>query len=114
MPTPTPTEEQIESVREIARLSSFVDTETKVSSLKNAQWAATLADITEWNKVKNKFTKFQGGRSGVVIDKSDNRLEIRNRVRTRLGLAEVDEYGKEIGCDTTYFPSVVIKTNPQW
>lgn len=114
MPTPTPTEMQIESVREIALLSIFAEAESKINALNDSQWAATVADIAEWAKVKNKFTKIEGGRSGVVIDKEDNRLGIRNRVRVRLGLVEVDENGKMRGNEDFIFPSCTINTKVIW
>ncbi|HEY0428995.1 MAG TPA: hypothetical protein VGC76_14535 [Pyrinomonadaceae bacterium] len=96
MPTPTPTNEQTETVREIAKLSSFADAQERISSLNDEQWAAMLADITAWSSVKNQFTRLKGGRSGVDIDPGRTRMEIRNRVRVRLGLSELTEqYGDE-------------------
>jgi len=89
MPTENPTNDQIESVREIAKLTTFAEAQTLVSSLNNEQWTATLADITLWNSLKNQFTKLKGGRSGVIIDPANSRLEITNRVRNRLGLADI-------------------------
>lgn len=100
MPTPTPTSAQIETVREIVNISSVAETETRIETISDEAWTATIADITEWNKVKNKFTNLSGGPSGVDIDKSRNRLGLRNRVRVRLGLAEVDSYGSDINCHT--------------
>lgn len=84
MPTPTPTAEQIEAVREIALLYSYAQTETLVEALNDASWAATIADIAEWARVKNKHARIKG--DGVEINKDDNRLDITNRVRRRLGL----------------------------
>lgn len=112
MPTPNPTPEEIESVREIARLSSYADSESRISSLNDAQWAATRADITEWAKVKNKHTIIDG--SGVKIDKDRNRLDITNRVRQRFGLSELDKYGTNLDSQSLIFTSCVIPTKPEW
>src|SRR5215204_3718925 len=92
MATFEPTPEEIEAVREIALLYSYEQTEQLIngqpeiadSGLNDAQWAATLADVAEWAKVKNKHTRIDG--DGVKIDKDRNRLDITNRVRLRLGL----------------------------
>jgi hypothetical protein len=81
--------EKIEIVREIIGLSSYSTTETLTGKLEEVQIARTEVDIIEWEKVRNKFTQIEGGRSGVKIDKNDNRLAIRNRVRERLGLPVV-------------------------
>lgn len=80
--------EQIEIVREIIGFTSFSATQTLVEKLEEVQIPRTEADILEWEKVRGKFARIDGGRSGVKIDKDDNRLAIRNRVRTRLGLSE--------------------------
>ena len=91
---PNPNDEQFETLREIALLSSITDAQFYVSGLTQAQWAATLEDLTEWAKVKNKHVQVKGGKFGVVINKNDNRLDIRNRVRGRFGLSQVDAEGR--------------------
>ncbi|MET0754055.1 MAG: hypothetical protein ABWZ66_11805 [Pyrinomonadaceae bacterium] len=108
MPTPTPENEQIESVREIAKLTSFAEAQTLVSSLNDEQWTATLADITLWGTLKNQFTVLKGGRSGVVIDPKESRLEITNRVRNRLGLADIGGETSDFACDN-YTESIPIE-----
>lgn len=80
---------QVEQVREIIGLASLEATAELAARLTVVQIERTAADIAEWEKVRNKFTRIEGGRSGVKIDKEDNRLAIRNRVRERLGLAQV-------------------------
>lgn len=80
------TPEQIETVREIIALGSYSATQTLLSALNAAQEAATIADIAEWDPVKNKFSKLAGGRLGFYSDKEPKRLALRNRVRIRLGL----------------------------
>lgn len=92
MLNPEPTEQQIETVREIAHLSSFKDTEFYLNRLNGAEWNATIQDIAEWAKVKNKHTIIKS--KGLDIDTSRNRLDITNRVRRRFGLSELDENGQ--------------------
>lgn len=83
-----PTPEQIEAVQEIAQLYSFEQSKTLLGKLNDAQWAATLADLEEWAKVKNKHTIIKGG--GVEINKDRNRLDITIRLRRRLQVYPVD------------------------
>lgn len=109
MPTPTPENDQIENVREIARLSSFTESKALVSSLNDEQWAATLADIAAWILLKNQFTNLKGGRSGVDINPGRARAVISKRVRKRLGLSELseaedDSYSNSTGSVPIAFP----------
>jgi hypothetical protein len=114
--------EQIEIVREIIGFSSIPATEALVEKLTEVQIARTEADIAEWEKVRNKFTRISGGRSGVQMDKGDNRLAIRNRVRERFGLplvsslieTETSSYAvytppikKSDCCDDFVFPNCI-------
>lgn len=78
---------QIERVREIIGFVSYSEAAALLSNLTAVQETETAADITEWNLVRNKFTRIVGG--GVEIDKADNRLAIINRLRRRLGLLSV-------------------------
>ena len=79
---------QIEDIREIALLDSYDYAANLCARLNAVQETATVADIAEWQKVRNKFTLIKG--DGVDIDKSRNRLGIINRVRRRLGLPGLD------------------------
>lgn len=94
MLTPVPEADHIEKVREIAHLANRTDAEFYLNRLNQAEWDATLLDITEWGRVKNKHTIIRG--DGVEIDKSVNRLDITNRVRGRFGLKELDAAGRVV------------------
>lgn len=87
-PTPTPSAEQIEAVREIALLYSFAQAEELTNKLNNASWMATIADLAAWAPLKNDHTRIEG--DGVKIDNDRNRLDITNRLRLRLGLNPVE------------------------
>lgn len=106
------TETQVEKVREIVNVSSFAEVKARVDSLNASAWADTVEDIAEWEKVKNKHTKIKG--DGVEIDKSDNRLAIRNRVRVRLGYPEVDEHGQTKESTVFFSPSCTVSKNVTW
>lgn len=81
--------EQIEDLREILGIGSYDQAEALAANLKPVQVTATTADIALWKKVRDKHTRLEGGKAGVFIDKGDNRLAIRNRVRLRCGLLSV-------------------------
>lgn len=81
---------QVEDVREIALLESFAQAETLCSRLNDVQETATVEDIAEWQKIKNKFNRLAGGKLGFYSDKDPKRLAITNRVRRRLGLSGVN------------------------
>lgn len=81
---------QIEDVREIALLDSYAYAQTLCGRLNAVQETATVADIAEWQKVKNKFNKLAGGKLAFYSDKEPKRLAITNRVRRRLGLSGLD------------------------
>lgn len=94
--------EQIERVREIIGCPSFEATETLAGNLNVVQEAATVSDIAEWNKIRNKFSYLDGGKLGLKTDKDPKRLAIRNRVRERLGLFRLTDesdlaYGQDEG-----------------
>lgn len=109
---PNPTEDQIEKVRQIANVASFGEVEIRVNNLNQSAWNETVNDIAEWAKVKNKHTRIEG--DGVKIDKGDNRLDIRNQVRVRLGYEEVDKSGKIPDGMLLFFPSVAVKKQIVW
>jgi len=105
--------ENVEAVREIALLSSYPDASARLGRLEEVQCTATLDDIAEWAKVKNKHTVIKG--DGVEIDKDRNRLDIRNRVRTRFGLPEVDSSGQTVA-ESSFFGgfSGSVRKNISW
>jgi hypothetical protein len=91
--------------------NSYALVESLINAGNDAQWAATLADITEWNtKVRGKYAKVDGR---VKLDPKDREYAIRSRVRTRYGLTElVDESVR--GGLVSLPGSVVLKSSPGW
>lgn len=91
---PVPDAEKIETVREIVNVSSAAEVAGRIAVISQAAWTATLNDVTEWSRLKNKHSVIKG--DGILIDKSVNRLDIRNRLRVRLGYPEVNASGQVI------------------
>ncbi|HLL74813.1 MAG TPA: hypothetical protein VK421_06070 [Pyrinomonadaceae bacterium] len=91
MPTPTQTltPAQIELAREVMGENSYSLVAGLISGgatqgEADAKWAATLADIEEWNAdVRGNHADLDGK---VKMKASDLRAEVRYRVRTRYGL----------------------------
>lgn len=97
-PVPTPTEAQILTTSEIARVS-YEDADTMISAdsvqaVSNAKWAATLLDVASWTTggvgrdagdVK-RVDQIEFFESGAV----NARLAIINAVRMRYGLSRLD------------------------
>jgi hypothetical protein len=108
-------ENEIEKVRQIVNVASFSEVEARVRALNDAAWDETVEDIIEWMKIRNKFGGLSGGRFGIVSNKEGFRLEIRNRVRTRLGYPEVDANG-QVQAETgiLFFGSSSVKKNIVW
>ena len=94
MATPQPNE--IEQVREICRIVSFSEIEKKVISLSEVGWSATLSDLTEYTKVKNKFYQTS---NDIPIEYREKRLAVTNRIRVRLGYSEINENGDLLSVD---------------
>jgi hypothetical protein len=89
-PTPTPTEPQIDKVREIAGENRYATISNLIDNLTDGQWARALELITAWD------TEYAAGESiglqgeGVVLDPHvDAGLDIRSRMRLLLGLPEL-------------------------
>lgn len=91
------TEEQIaeflEDVREIVDVSDSADVALRLSRLSDAGFTATTTrDVPAWQAVVDSNDVIKG--DGIVIDDSKTRLDIRNRVRIRLGYPRVGESGQ--------------------
>lgn len=81
---------EVERVREICGLKSFVQTSDLCTPLIDVQRQATRSDIKAFDKVKDGAVGLDGGRDGVKFSQLDNKEEIRRRLRLRLGLDAVD------------------------
>ena len=83
-PTPTPTDDQIAEVREIAQIRDFQTAADLVNSLNTSDWTRALAALAEWTRIHRKHVKFRG--KGVDLDNERERQQIINEMRVLLGL----------------------------
>lgn len=91
-----PTTTQIEEVRVICRVISFSEIETKVNALSQAGWDATVSDLSEYAKVKNKFYQTS---ADIPLEYAEKRLAVANRIRVRLGYSEINENGDSLSVE---------------
>lgn len=89
MPSPTPTDEDINFVREVAGESDAAYIGTLIDNLNDAQWDRALTLVDEWNKVTpGDLVALRGGRDGVQLSDQEGLDDIRRRMRLLLGLPE--------------------------
>jgi hypothetical protein len=112
---PAPNEQSIEKIRTIARLKSYTQAATLVAALNASQWAEMESAITRWNAVRDDYTEIEGGLLGANISPRQQRLDITNEVRERLGLNRISEVSDVSGdgCDSINF-STSIPKNIGW
>lgn len=93
MPLPTPTDEDIDFVREVAGEGSFEFIATLIDNLNDAQWSRALDFVTAWNEYApgSVMELVNGGREGVNEKDQDALMDIRRRLRLLLGLPEFRE-----------------------
>src|SRR4051812_34974128 len=99
------TDDQIDDVQEIIDYPDFASTAALVSALSATQEVKVLELVDKWNTVKDKYTKIEKGLLGSNIDPEIQKLDIRNRVRRRLGLPRLTE-------ETLTNPVEIVATNP--
>ena len=89
MPEPTPTDEDIDWVREVTGENDDSFISSLIDSLNDAQWARALDLTTEWQKVTaGDLVALKGGRDGVILSDQEGLNDIRARMRLLLGLPE--------------------------
>lgn len=89
MPTPTPTEAQIEKTREVAGENSYDFIDGLIEGLKDSQWVRVLQLLTAWDEYPAGDTiELEGGRDAVNYSSETARGDIRIRLRLLLGLSE--------------------------
>lgn len=90
MPLPTPTDEDVDFVREVAGENSFEFIATLIDNLNDAQWSRALDFVTAWNEYApgSVMELVNGGREGVNEKDQDALMDIRRRLRLLLGLPE--------------------------
>ncbi len=95
---------EIETVREIAFLKSFSQTETLVGTL-NTEQQEVLSEIvsTKWPKVRFKIGHLVPNKRDILNSRIEERRQIRHTVRLMLGLDPISEYEiQEAELDGTY------------
>jgi hypothetical protein len=90
MPTPTPTEAQIDKVREVAGENSKARVAPLIDNLDNSQWARALELLSDWSDYPAGDTvELEGGNDGLRYSSNTARSDIRIRLRLLLGLPEL-------------------------
>jgi len=89
MPLPTPTNEDINYVREVAGELDYDFVGTLIDDLNDAQWDRALVLVDLWNLVTaGDLVALEGGREGVKLSDQEGLDDIRRRMRLLLGLPE--------------------------
>lgn len=109
-PSPTPTDEDIDFVREIAGEISFTTVSALIDNLNDAQWSRALDLITAWNEFEpgSVMRLENGGRQGVFDDDQAALEDIRRRMRLLLGLPELRDASLTGGPATTSVPVLYV------
>ena len=94
MPSPTPTQEQIDKTREVAGENNYGFVEDLIDELNDSQWARALELHTAWDDYPEGDTiGLEGGRDAVLYSSETSRGDIRVRMRLLLGLPEFRDPG---------------------
>lgn len=90
MPSPTPTDEDINFVREVAGELDFSFVSSLIDDLADAQWERALELVDFWNGTDpgDLIGLSGGGRDGVRLETQEGLDDIRARMRLLLGLPE--------------------------
>lgn len=107
MPTETPTDEDIDAVREVAGELDADYIATLIDNLNDSQWSRALDFVTAWNGVApGDLVALEGGRDGVKLSDQEGLDDIRKRMRLLLGLPELRDIGITGGAGTVSVPSL--------
>lgn len=83
------TDEEIDSVREVAGENDTATVSALIDNLNDAQWERALDLITAWEEFPaGSVLALKGGRDGVIDSDELAREDIRRRMRLLLGLPE--------------------------
>ncbi len=109
MPLPTPTDEDIDFVREVTGENSTTLIAALVDNLNDAQWARALDLVTAWNEISpGDLLSLQGGRDGVKLSDQEGLDDLRKRMRLLLGLPELRDATLTGGPATTWVQNLWI------
>jgi hypothetical protein len=90
MPSPTPTDEDINDVREVAGELDYEFVSSLIDELNDAQWARALDLVSAWGEIApGDLIALSGGRDGVQLSDQEGLDDIRARMRLLLGLPEL-------------------------
>jgi hypothetical protein len=107
MPSPTPTDEDVDFVREVAGENSNTAIALLVDNLNDAQWQRALDLITAWNEIApGSLVALEGGREAVKLSDQEGLDDLRKRMRLLLGLPELRDASLIGGPGTTWVPNV--------
>ena len=105
-PSPTPTDEDIDDVREVAGENVTATVATIIDNLNDAQWLKALDFVTAWREYPagSVMRLENGGRQGVFDSDQEALEDIRRRMRLLLGLPEIRDASLTGGPATTSVP----------
>lgn len=90
MPSPTPTDEDVNDVREVAGEISRSGIATLIDNLNDAEWGRALDLVSAWREITpGDLLSLEGGREGVRLSDQEGLDDIRRRLRLLLGLPEL-------------------------
>ena len=90
MPSSTPTDEDINDVREVAGELDFDFVSTLIDNLNDAQWLRALDLVIAWGDYPaGSVIRLEGGKEGIWDSDEAAREDIRRRMRLLLGLPEL-------------------------
>lgn len=89
MSSPTPTDEDVNDVREVAGELDGTYVSALIDNLNDAEWGRALDLVTAWQGFSpGDLIALEGGRDGVRLSDQEGLDDIRRRMRLLLGLPE--------------------------
>lgn len=89
MPSPTPTDEDVNDVREVTGEVSRTLIATLIDNLNDTEWNRALDLVTAWAEfAPGDLIALEGGRDGVRLSDQEGLDDVRRRMRLLLGLPE--------------------------
>lgn len=89
MPTPTPTDEDVNFVREATGEVSRSLIAGLIDNLNDSEWERALDLVEAWNGIQaGDLLTLEGGREGVRLSDQEGLNDVRKRIRLLLGLPE--------------------------
>ena len=107
MPSPTPTDEDIDNVREVAGENVTATVAALIENLNDAQWARALDFVTTWlDFAPGSVLRLEGGRDGIRDSDQEALEDIRRRMRLLLGLPETRDMDLTGGVGSVSVPAL--------